>query len=672
VLAVAQTPAPPHIDGVIEAQWGDAPVADGFWISEYRQAPAERTEVRVLADQIALYFLIVCYDSRPNEIRADQTQRDQSMGVDDRVTIELDPYHNHRLISKFSVNARGTQADELAGGRARKIDWKGEWQAAARRSSEGWTAEIAIPFGILEYQPAATVFGVNFVRYHARTQEFSRWADVTPQYLAEETGHLVQLQLPGVPAVTRFAVMPYASGGWNTISRDGQPRDLSGTAGTDVRLDLARNSTSVVTVNPDFSQVEATVLDLAFNYNEKYRADPRPFFQEGAGFFGSRSYFYSTRISDFLVGAKAFGRFGGYQVGALTTYGEVDGRRDFAGSVRREIGPTLNVGVTAVATDQTQFSNQLVGAQSNGLIGGRLAYGVDVSASSTTGRPGDGLRAAVSVGYRGPYLQVELSGDRTDASYFPANGLIASDLLDTRGARSELSLGRGFGNGWIRRLDASASLTARDTSDGLLQRQEWSLYASGDTRSNVQVSGGLTIGPYRPRDGSTGWQDVLYDDRFYTVTVAQYSPDGRYGSGLSYSWGNLSAARYSDVAPYIWVKPSATTSISYSYERADYLGASEQHILSASWDVSRQDSVSGRWVRSGEPFYRVAYRRVVRRGLDVFAVFNDEPDLERQLIAKVVWTLNLVPTSRADTAHRVAHRSPPSPPSSHLRSLSTR
>ena len=32
----------------------------------------------------------------------------------------------------------------------------------------------------------------------------------------------------------------------------------------------------------------------------------------------------------------------------------------------------------------------------------------------------------------------------------------------------------------------------------------------------------------------------------------------------------------------------------------------------------------------------------MRRGIDVFAVFNDEPNVENQFIAKVVWTLNLV------------------------------
>ena len=647
-LAVRTTTVPPVIDGALDPVWLDVPPSGDFWISEYRRAPAERTEVRVLADQEAIYFAITAYDSQPSGIHADQTQRDRSMGLDDQITIELDPYHNHRLISKFSVNANGTQSDAFAGGRGQKIDWKGDWQAAARRTPEGWTAEIAIPFRILEYQTGASVFGVNFLRYHARTQEWSRWADVTPQYLPEESGHLVGLRPPPNRIVTRLALMPYASGGINTPDRNGVVDDQTATAGVDVRLDLARKVTNVLSVKPDFSQIEATVLDLSFNYNEKYRFDPRPFFQEGTTFFGDREYFYSTRIPDFLVGGKTFGRLGGFQTGALVTVDDATDRQDYVASVRRELGATATAGVTVVGTDQGAFSNQLIGVQSrgrlpgNGRLAGHVTYNLDVSASSTQGQDGDGTRSIVSLGYAGPYLQFALTGDKMDRFYFPANGLIAADLRGTQGLQPSLSVGRGFGAGWLRQLGASASLNARQTLDGDLQRQEWSVYANGETRSNIQVSGGVTVGPYRPRNGA-GWQDSVYDDRYYTGTVGRYSGNGRYGYGLTYSRGFLAAEDYSDVTPYAWLKPTATTSATYTYERADYAGRTEQHILSASWDVTPEDSISGRWVQyNDDPFYRLTYRRMMRRGFDVFAVFNKDPNVDNQFIAKVVWTLNAV------------------------------
>ncbi len=149
-LTVPKASVAPLIDGKLDdTVWQDAARAADFWVSEYGRAPREATEVRVLADDTALYFAFTCYDSRPEEIHAEQRKRDGSLVRDDHVIVQLDPYHNHRQISEFSVNARGTQSDAMAGGRARKIEWKGDWQAAAQRSAEGWTAEMAIPLAIL-------------------------------------------------------------------------------------------------------------------------------------------------------------------------------------------------------------------------------------------------------------------------------------------------------------------------------------------------------------------------------------------------------------------------------------------------------------------------------------------------------------------------------------------
>jgi hypothetical protein len=57
MLQVSQTDVAPVIDGVIDDQWDVGHVSSialNFGISEHRRAPAEQTEVRVLADQQAL------------------------------------------------------------------------------------------------------------------------------------------------------------------------------------------------------------------------------------------------------------------------------------------------------------------------------------------------------------------------------------------------------------------------------------------------------------------------------------------------------------------------------------------------------------------------------------------------------------------------------------------
>jgi hypothetical protein len=169
--------SPPVIDGLVnEPAWNSGAVADDFWVSQRDQPPSDPTRVVVLYDDRALYFAFTCLDGRPDLIRANQITRDTAPGFDDRVTVELDPFHNHRSVSRFTVTARGTQSDALAGGRAQTRGWKGEWTAAARRTPFGWTAEIAIPIGLLEFEAGSDTFGINFSRYQNRTREWSEWA----------------------------------------------------------------------------------------------------------------------------------------------------------------------------------------------------------------------------------------------------------------------------------------------------------------------------------------------------------------------------------------------------------------------------------------------------------------------------------------------------------------
>ena len=188
-LPVPRTEETMIVNGMLdEPAWKNASVADGFWMTEKDQWPAEKTEVLVIADDGHLYFGFRAYDSQPDKILAYQTRRDGGLGLDDQVGVELDPFHNHREISTYSINSIGTQDDAIAGGRARNIQWKGDWTAAAVRTDYGWSAEIAIPFEILNYRDGNTTFGINLVRYHNRTDEWSRWADLTPQNKPEEMG----------------------------------------------------------------------------------------------------------------------------------------------------------------------------------------------------------------------------------------------------------------------------------------------------------------------------------------------------------------------------------------------------------------------------------------------------------------------------------------------------
>ena len=87
------------VDGILnEAVWQQAVPATRFWqYAPLDRVPAtEDTEVRVVQDDRALYFGIICHDANPKGIIALDMRRDAPLSNDDYVGIYLDTYHDHR------------------------------------------------------------------------------------------------------------------------------------------------------------------------------------------------------------------------------------------------------------------------------------------------------------------------------------------------------------------------------------------------------------------------------------------------------------------------------------------------------------------------------------------------------------------------------------------------
>src|SRR5712692_7180328 len=167
----AQAPQPDVSAGRLRARRIDVPIRlDGVpdepeWlradsITDFRQqdpdegAPAsERTVVRVLAAPDGLYIGVWSYDSQPGTIRHTQLRRDADfMSSDDHVIILIDPERDQRTGYLFAVNANGALYDgEIVSHENVNSDWNGVWDARARRTSFGWTAELFIPWQNLRY-----------------------------------------------------------------------------------------------------------------------------------------------------------------------------------------------------------------------------------------------------------------------------------------------------------------------------------------------------------------------------------------------------------------------------------------------------------------------------------------------------------------------------------------
>src|SRR5207244_12865954 len=108
--------------------------------------PSEETSVRVLYDDTALYIAVVCHDRSTGGIVSTQLTRDANLDVDDRITIVLDPFFDHRNGFFFQVNPAGARSDGQVSNNSETLilDWDGIWNASARITDDGWIEDIAI------------------------------------------------------------------------------------------------------------------------------------------------------------------------------------------------------------------------------------------------------------------------------------------------------------------------------------------------------------------------------------------------------------------------------------------------------------------------------------------------------------------------------------------------
>jgi hypothetical protein len=406
-----------HIDGHFdEPAWAEAePITTFTQQRPHEGDPAtERTEVRLLYDDDAIYVAARMYDSDPAGIRTELARRDASYGsnASDWFGLAFDSYHDHNSSFTFRVNPSGIKSDRLVNQDGNSADegWDPVWNVATSRDSLGWMAEIRIPFSQLRFPHAETqVWGIQLIRHIERKAEDARfgWSRSNERGFASFFGHMVGLS--HLPQPRRLELLPYATareervdpGSATNPFNDGS-REIA-TAGLDLKYGLTSNLTLDATLNPDFGQVEDDPAFVNLTAFEQRQNERRPFFVEGGDIFrfGGQQFFYSRRIgrppqgsadsrggsyvdqplnTTILGAAKLSGRTaGGWSVGLL----EAVTAREFAtvdsAGVRfdDEVEPFTNYLVARGKRDFHGGSNQvgfIATAVNRSLDGPRLAF----------------------------------------------------------------------------------------------------------------------------------------------------------------------------------------------------------------------------------------------------------------------------------------------------------
>jgi len=147
-----------EVDGFLnEPVWNNAP--DASRLMQFKpgggKPPAGETVIKILYDDNFIYFGFFCYDSQPDRIEARVREKDEDLRDDDSVYVLIDAVFDRDNFYYFGTNLIGTQLDGKIAfdGRTADIAWDGTWKSASQKTDFGWSAEIAIDFSSLNYEP---------------------------------------------------------------------------------------------------------------------------------------------------------------------------------------------------------------------------------------------------------------------------------------------------------------------------------------------------------------------------------------------------------------------------------------------------------------------------------------------------------------------------------------
>ncbi len=379
-IEVKRTARAPIIDGVLDDDvWKTAAVISDlhqFQPVDHGQ-PSEDSIFYISYNDNYFFVGARLNDSEADRIIARQLVQGGGLGSDDSFEFILDTFNNGRTGYHFQVNPNGIRREGIyENPNDLNRDWTGIWQVESRVDEQGWTAEVAIPFTTLNFDPDSEEWGFTIARTIARKNEDMAWSSFNRRINPTTTGLVSGIQgirqgkgLDIIPSVTLAGNEDYTSG----------ITDQRFDPSLNVFYKITPNLTGAVTFNTDFSATEVDNRQVNLSRFSLFFPEKRDFFLQDLDIFSFGGLnqngipFYSRRIGlsrfgtpvDIDAGVKLTGRVGRWNVGGLAVnqgeFDALDSQNVFVGRAAANILSESSVGVILTHGDPTSETDNTVG-----------------------------------------------------------------------------------------------------------------------------------------------------------------------------------------------------------------------------------------------------------------------------------------------------------------------
>lgn len=608
---------PPTIDGSINPdEWSSATAFSGL-VDLSTGAPADNGEFWIGHDSKFVYFAARLADPSPSSIRAVEYRTNVGLGGDDNVKLWLEPAGAGEAYNIFTMNAAGGSNLQIAGGRAIKREWLGEFMTKGRVTESGWEVEARIPWQIMQLPaPGRRSAKFNVLRYTTRTQRDTAWAYQGGPGLYY--GRLNNLEIPKTKFEPTLKLLPYGFGGLE----DGGEFQTS--FGMDFKTSLTSTIEAVGTINPDFRNIENDILSLDFSYLERLPDDSRPFFQEGAEYYGSL-LFASQRIGKFDTGFNVYGKLNDkLNFGALTaqTFGDESAT---VATATYQFDPKhlMRVSGTSLQSDLRPDNDAMLvrWVERFDEFGYGLRY---VKTEDQLVGSGEGWD------FNGGYQKGNFSG------YFNYYD-IGENLMPRLGFVPERDY-RGFNGGGsytgflkkgpLMEWGVEGGFADFDHQDGSYYRKEAYVATSATLRD------GTDIDFFVQKAGFEKNRDTIY-----FASIEKPRGDSYRRWQIDHMWGEIAGRDYRSTSITVLYRPLPKLQMALRHQSVRHFENNDQSILSANFDMGRDQSISGRFVhRDGRNSGYVSWRKSGNRGNEYYVIVGDpnSASFKSSVILKVV------------------------------------